>query len=331
MRWLLSLAPLFLFAQEECIRYGNPPCSLCENGIGAEVFADFIYAQPMIESLGYAIRNDVRQQYSGGPNGTPGGPILDLKSDWHPAFRIAVSYVPSLTARFVWMHLFSKTTSHSHMDQSLPELGLEGTWIPAIDSVTLYSTALLRWDLNFDVLDLELGKCYRVSPLLTMNPACSIRIARINQSFQAVYNQDKVDTSNDFFGAGIRMLLDSEWSFVRDWTMFARAAASMIYGKFETSYNFFPTPPLSSALLQNISGNFYRLEPNAEFSVGVGWERCLSKGHCRLGFRVSYEAQIFWDQLELRQPLGSDAPALALLQTRDLSIQGFALRGQLAF
>ena len=328
MKKIFLLFPFLLCAQNENANcYGNPSCMLNEKVLGAEFIADFLYMQPLVDGLSYAIRNDVRQQSMGGVDGTPGGPILDLKPDWEPAFRVAVCYVPDVTARLVWMHFFGKTTTEAHADISQPGLGLEGIWVPPVNSSRLYSSAKLHWKLDFDTLDLDLGKCYQVSPFLKMNPSCSVRFARINQSFHAVYQQDWAQAENNFFGIGPRIGLDSQWCFVQDWSLFGGMAASMLYGQFETHSEFFS----QAAVLQNISDDFFRLEPNVEFSLGIGWQRFLSNRHCRLGFRLSYEAQVFWNQIALRQPMGSDAPQLALSQTRDLALQGFALRGSLVF
>ena len=320
MKLLLCSVPLLLLGQETERCFGNPSLPLCDAVFGMEVAGEALCLQPSVEGVSYSIRNDIRG------NGTPGGPILDLKPSWQPAFRIACSYLPNITARLVWMHLAGTTESRAHDDLSFPNLGLEELWIPPMSSLVISQKASLHWYLDLDVVDLEVGKRYAVSPFLSFNPACGLRIARIDQSFHARYHSSSQISSaqaeNDFLSVGVRMGLDSEWILVSDWSIQVKGAAALLYGRFETLYE---SPQ------EEIKEDFYRLEPNAEFGVGIGWKRCLSNGYCQLGFRFGYEAQIFWDQNQFRRFLGSDAPTVALQQVSNLSVQGFSLRGQVAF
>jgi hypothetical protein len=301
---------------------------LCASLYGVEIVGDGLYVQPSLEGLSFAIRNDVRSAVGG--EGTPGGPVLDLKATWKPAFRIAMNYLPGITTRLTWMHLSATDRSSSEVDLALPGLGLESLWVPPMNALILYQNGSLCWDLNLDTIDLEIGKRYAVSSVLSMNPACGFRIARIDQGFHAAYRTpaivDTVNAGNDFLSIGIRMLLDAEWRVISDWSICARGAAALLYGRFQTHYTSSSPVPF-----RKIEEKFYRLEPNVECSIGFGWKKCLARGQCLLGFRLSCEGQIFWDQNELRQPMGSDAPTLALQQVRNLTVQGFALRGQIAF
>ena len=105
----------------------------------------------------------------------------------------------------------------------------------------------------------------------------------------------------------------------------------MMFGTFKTHYGFVSETLPSSTLLSDVEESFDQLVPCADLSLGVGWGRCFAKNQVRFRASLHYEAHMFWAQNQLRVPLGSDAPALAIQQPRDLSIQGFAIRGECEF
>ena len=333
----LALYPLSMLAQET-LNYGNPSRSFCSNSYGIEAAIDGLLLQPFEEGFSYAIRNDNRQS-SGGVDGAPGGAVINFQSEWQPAFRFSLGYTPSFTLRALWMDFHAKSVNHAHADTALSGAGLEGIWMPAIDSQVLYGSAAFRWKLDLDLVDFELGKRYQVSSALTINPYCSMRFAWIDQSVHAIYSlpsnsayaRDQVMAMNDFHGIGPRLGLSSEWGFAHGWMILAGGSASLLYGRFNTHDGFSTAAASSAELLNDIDEHFSQMAPNADFNVGFGYGRSFSNSGWHFGVQIGYEAQVFWNQNEWRQPIGSDAPALAILQTLDLSIQGFSLRGQFEF
>jgi hypothetical protein len=327
MKQLLLILPLALVAEE--VRFGNPTGHLCDNSTGLELSAEFLILQPFEDDLVYAIRNDVRQT-SGGADGTPGGPLISLKTRWQPGWRVMVGYSPSVTARAIWMGFIGSSIGRAKAGITPAGVGLQATWVPPVNSAILYQSATFQWGMDLNLLDFEVGKRYWVSPHLSLNPAITLRLAEIDQSFHAVYTLSGAEHSahamNDFRGLGPQAALSMAWGFAHGWEIFASSSASLLYGRFITHYGVYP--PLG---LSDVDAHFFRFVPDANTSLGIGWGRCLSKNRWNLKFQLSYEGHLFWDQTQLRQPIGSDAPSLAILQTNNLSIQGFSIRGQCEF
>lgn len=299
--------------------------------MGVEGSLELLFMQPFEEGLCYAIRNDARQS-SGGGDGTPGGPLIELKARWQPGFRAIIGYSPSFTSRVAWTSFHGNSSATSTSSLSLPGVGLQSTWYPVIDSSVLYSSARFHWKLSFDSIDLEGGKRYEVSPYLAFNPVCYVRFLRLNQSFQALYGSaDSVDAVNHFGGIGPGFAIGSTWSFANGLSILYGSSFSLLYGKFDTNFQLNGTTTPMNTLLSGIQQAFYRLVPTAQLEAGLGYSRCIAKGRWQIGGRLCYEALYFWGQNALRSPLGSDAPALAIQQVRDLSIQGFSLKGVFAF
>jgi len=332
--WLLLAMPLSLLAHSDnpcCIFYGNPSRSYCPCSYGMEAYFDFLYFQPFEEGLVYAIRSDIRQG-AGGVDGTPGGPLIDLEPRWQPGVRIAIGYTPSFTARLVWPLFHASTTDHAHCSLSLPGSGLQGVWVPAIDVPIFYDSAAFRWKLDFDSVDFELGKRYEVSPHLSFNPVCLVRLAIIDQAFLARYGaSDSASWMNDFRGIGPGFTCRSEWEFAHGWTIGCSGGFTLLYGHFETHYGFFTSQVPTERLINGVDQRFDRLTANVDVTAGLGFGKCLSGGRWRVGGRLSYEGHVYWNQAQLMQPMGSDAPSMLIQQARDLLIQGFSVRSYFEF
>ncbi len=331
--WSVLLLPLALFAssEESCIFYGNPSYPRCPCSYAVETTFDFLFLQPFEEGLTYAIRNDARQG-AGGADGTPGGPLIDLEPRWQPGVRLSVGYAPSFTAKVVWTRFHASTTDHAHSELTLPGVGLQSVWVPAIDTSVLYDSAAFRWNLNFDMLDFELGKRYEVSSFLTFNPVCLLRVGWIDQAFNAHYGaSDSASAMNDFRGIGPGFAFRSEWGFAHGWEICCASGFSMLYGQFTSHYGISLLTAPAEVLIDGVDRQFSRLAAVADFSGGVGYGKCVANGRFRVGGSLSYEAHVYWNQNQLYQPMGSDAPGILPQQSRDLSIQGFSLRGYFEF
>ena len=172
-RILLLFFPFALCAaQDPCIRekshFGNPTGHLCSDSLALEAAAELLILQPFEEGLDFAIRNDVRQ--TSGGDGTPGGPLLNLKTRWQPGWRVSLGYCPSVTARAVWTGFAASSLSKAKAGVTPVGIGLQSTWVPPVGTATLYQTAALRWNLDLNTIDLEVGKRYWVSPYLCLIP-----------------------------------------------------------------------------------------------------------------------------------------------------------------
>jgi hypothetical protein len=297
-----------------------------------EAAGELLYLQPFEEGLSYAIRNDVRLS-AGGVDGTPGGAILHVEPRWQPGLRVMIGYVPSVTLRLTWMLFLADTVNHARTGLSPTGVGLQSTWIPPVDEsvAMLYSSARFHWKLDFNAIDFDLGKRYDVSPFLSFHPACSVRFLQADQSFHAIYGElDHAKALNDFRGIGPRFFLSSFWGFAHGWEIVSSLSFAALYGRMLTQYGFQAALPSQELLMGNLEQLHVQVA-NADFSLGVGWGRSLFKERWHLGARLSYEVHFFWDQKQFWQPLGIDAPALLFQEIGNLSIQGFALRGEVDF
>lgn len=331
-RWtFVSLAPLLLSAEEPCLFYGNPSRPACPCSYALEATVDFLYLQPFEEGLTYAIRNDARQGV-GGADGTPGGPLIDLEPRWQPGVRLSFGYAPSFTARAIWTRFHASTSDHAHVELTVPGIGLQSVWVPAIDASVLYDAASFRWNLDFDTFDFELGKRYEVSSSLTFNPVCLVRTAWIDQAFHARYGAaDSASAMNDFRGIGPGFAFRADWGFARNWSISTAAGFALLYGEFTSHYGISLAAVPAEELLSGVDLKDHRLASAADFSTGIGYGRCVADERFRVGGTLCYEAHVYWNQSQLFRPMGSDAPGIALQETRDLSIQGFSLRGYFEF
>ncbi len=136
---------------------------------------------------------------------------------------------------------------------------------------------------------------------------------------------------NDFRGIGPGFAFHSEWGFSRGWVICCASGFTLLYGRFTSHYGLSLLSIPVETLINGVDQRCSRLAAAADFSAGIGYGKCLSGGRFRIGASLSYETHVYWNQNLISQPMGSDAPALALQQGRDLSIQGFSLRSYFEF
>jgi hypothetical protein len=329
MKRLLLLLPFSLFA--ETVPYGNPSHAAAPHSRAVEMAVEYLLLQPFEEGIAIAIRNDDRQESAGA--------TINFNTKWQSAVRCSIGYAPSFTLRAAWTDFHTKNVNHAHESTDLSGVGLIGIWMPAIDENVLYAFAAMSWKIDFDTVDLTLGKRFKVSNALLFNPYCSVRWAMIGQHFHTVYSLpsdaahlgDEVQVLNDFHGIGPGAGMSAEWGFAHGWMIFAEGTAALLQGKFRTHSGFSSAEQPSEELLNSVDAVFSRMVPVADFYFGLGWGKTFSKKCRYLGWRLCYENHIYWEQSQWRRAIGSDAPATALLETHDLSVQGFSLRGELEF
>jgi len=188
--------------------------------------------------------------------------------------------------------------------------------VPGRDFVKISTT----WDLDVDVVDLELSRKYYVGNSLTFNTIVGLKAAWIGQKYTtnmreldpdgAVY-REKNETEN--WGVGPRMGLNTHWLFCNGFRIFANGSASILFTKFTTdTIDATLENGVVGALPPQTYGANYRgvdycsLKPEADMSLGLGWidNFCCNKWYFDL--ELGYTFMIFWDQNQFHTFVNSE-------------------------
>jgi hypothetical protein len=288
-----------------------------EAGAGGVFFsAEYLLLKPQRGDLDFAILNLTS---SGHPDGTIESLVLPTSS----AFRVGAGYraASQWDVGLSYSYLFSRGQASVGSD---PNGTVYATMTSPGGGVEQATSAVADVRLNYNVGDLEIGRRLQVGDRFELRVYGGGRAGFINQHVTATYNGRDANNAGiftrvDFDGTGVRVGAESVWNIGRGFSLFGRAAGSLVEGRFEVNQS----ETNGTATLLSVSDKFEKVVPVAECAVGAGWER----NNIRL--RISYEFTN-WGNLVDRPDFVDDVHRGKMVhRLSDLSLSG--LSAQLGF
>ena len=316
-----GLPPLPPAPQTETCDAGVPlteePC-----GAGGGFFADaeYLYLKPYRRGLDFAI---VSPNADAGPEGS-------IQSDpWHTrsAFRVGGGYRMSYDGPDVGFYY-----TYLHDDQIAGLFAPAGGRLFATQThpgtVELVGRATAEATLSYNVFDLEVGRRVGLGEALAVRPFGGLRFAEIGQNFTVLYdggdaNQDRVGSRLKFDGGGVRAGAEVDWMLLDHWSLYGRAAGSLLTGDFhatQTEFNNAGATPLT-----NVEESFRKITPAAELAFGVAYQA----EHVRLS--VGYEVVNWFNLVDTPSFVSDVQQGKYLRNVSDLGVEGLAVKAEFAY
>lgn len=169
-----------------------------------------------------------------------------------------------------------------------------------------YRSASAAWNLYYNVIDLELGRKFTAHQSLILRPFIGLKLASINQSINTTWQSPTVattfstateDLKNNFWGVGPAFGIDSQWIISKRYNstfnIIANVAGALMYGhwNFKDVYQN-NTPSTKTVHVNNINGAASMIDG----TLGVEWKKSIAAR--QLSLRLSYEAQVWFDQMQ---------------------------------
>lgn len=166
------------------------------------------------------------------------------------------------------------------------------------------------WNLNFNVIDWEMGRSYFISPKLILRPHIGLKGAWQTQRFRYYFNNlvatdtssgsvdmtgsYKMSQKQSYWGVGFRGGLDTSWQFDKSWSLFGNVNLSPLYGRFKTTRT-------DTALTTGTPIDFGQtvdgvLQPVVVASVRDSVHMVNMVFETEIGFRYDY----YWDNNDYR-------------------------------
>ncbi len=277
------------------------PCAGPRVACGADLFVtvDFIYWRSGMDGLAYATTGN-------GANIAPANPgtgsVRHPDFGWDPGFKIGLGYnlghdCWDIFAEYTYLRP-SASDSVSNTAQTLVSL-----W--SFDNVNTTPLASARgsWDLDFNVVDLELGRNYFISRYLTLRPHFGLKGTWMCNDF-ATSNVDFADNTivnrftvgQDYWAVGLRTGLDTVWYFNKYFGIFGDFALSAIWGEFDVTRRERATTAGVITSQSNYNNDFYSLKEVFEIVLGLQGDIWFSDDSFHLGFNAGWEMQYWPDQ-----------------------------------
>jgi len=308
------------------------PTECCDNGFS--VHADYLLWQMQEDGLQYAETFNVFADATA-PNGISArvpGFIYEPDAEWNSGFRIGAGYkVPctcwDLAADWTWYRNDSSSSTCASEVNVVPTatilwLADEASLI-AVGTETatsLPSRAKQKHELQYDVLDLTAGAKFCPCNGLEFRPFIGLRGAVIDQTQHVKYTHTlgpiTVRKTNNFWGVGPRVGIDTNWAVGCGFSVISRAGTSLLCGQADCDYHAaIKTSTPQVDVQPDHEGNVVdfpaenpfnvaesikprsedRVRPCADLMLGLSWETCYCQ-NTYVRVSLGYEVQYWWNQ-----------------------------------
>ena len=227
---------------------------------GLYIFGDFLYVWPHRDNLQTAALSN--------------GSAESLSWSGTPGVRVGAGYQWPDTAwdteaSFVYFHAKSQRTV------TAPDGGVLLAVLAANPAAHDAADADGDSGLSYSVLDLDVGRSFRLDDSFMLRLFGGVRVAWIDQSLKCVYsggtlgdNSDFVNSPVRFQGAGLTVGAESNWDICRGWGLYGKARLGLIAGRFSS----LRTETFGSVTTGAITDNLDTVVPVAELGLGLHYQ-----------------------------------------------------------
>jgi len=264
---------------------------------------------------------------------------------WDPGFQVGVGYI--FPQREQWSTRVGWTYFHTNSRRTVFPLEVStASLIPNIIPFVMGSAATeakAHWQLNYNILDAELGKQFFVGRWFSFKPLIGLRGGWIWQNFHVDYAAIFRTTTAFFLdtsfncrqhlgGVGPRIGSDLKWHATKNWSLLGNLSTSILWTSMHMTQNIngftFPTATtfLANQAVENYT--FTRLRTNLEAQLGMEWETFYNRDCFRFSVSTLYTFS-YWFGLNrlvneiVARPNDNLTPgAVTIFNSGDLQLQG---------
>lgn len=272
------------------------------------VTADFIWWKPNQEGTSVSYPG-----YSNGTSNAPSGTALYPNFEFQPGFKLGVGTTMrhdgwDLYANWTWFRSEDVNGRHHTKGSETQWTDLSysnnGTTAPSIWAVQNAST---RWNMHFNVIDLELGRNFWISKYLTLRPHFGLKTAWIHQNQHVEFDgigtdaaaslasteKAELDFKQHFWGLGLRTGLNTSWHFNRNWSIYGDFALAALWTDYDNSRG----DENETTELKTFRGNtdVHTIEPVLEIGLGLMYQTWWHNDDYQFTVAAGWEEQVWFD------------------------------------
>lgn len=240
--------------------------------------------------------------------------------------RIAVGYRKGdVDARATWLSV----ESDGNASAERPDNGFLFSTLSHPSQNDRADTASAKTTLDYTTTDLEVGYALEFGEQFDMRLFSGLRFVDTDQDLTVKY--DGVDFTNakvlvdqDFTGFGPRIGADARWLLGSGFSVFGRAAGSLVMGDRQVSYT--ETDNDGEDVVADFQQqNSDEVMPVAEMALGLDWTHAIAE-RAGLSLSVGYEYQNWFNAYGDVQFVDAANPGLFTESKGDMTFQGFFVR-----
>lgn len=269
--------------------------------------------------------------------------VIDLDFKWDVGYAIGAEYRLPCNSLFAidWLN-FNGRAKKEIFEPTVPGRTTQffSPWGGEIIDDPI--TASGNWKMNLNVVDLSLKQSLVCTPCFSLDPIIGVRILTIDQRFHHAYSgfvfptttlfrSTNINLKNDFSGAGLLAGFASQYDICYGFSVYAKGAISLVYGRFDVNTSGVsvitgPSAPPTSTFTQ--SDHFNECATVTDLALGIQW-RYLVTPCMGLTVKFGWEQFVLYDFSRfdsVNTPIRSDR---ALHQ--DICLDGFTISAALDF
>jgi hypothetical protein len=284
------------------------------------VDVDYLLLRPRRRELDFAITSTQSQD-------APIGNIESLEWRTKSGFRIGGGYCwpgDGWEAGVYYMNLHSNADGFA----ARPAGGTLFATLTHPGTIEQVDTASATSGVNFDVVDVEMGRRFAMGECFWFRLFGGGRFASIDQSLNAFYdggdaNLAQVHSPIEFDGAGIRVGGEGHWNINWGFSLFARASGSLLFGDFRSTL--IQTNNNGATTDVNVVDDFEKVVPVIEMGLGAAWQ------YRNLQVKVAYEIANWFGMVDSPDFVDDVHQGKFVRRVSDLSLEGLDLQVRLSF
>lgn len=302
------------------------------------LYGEWLYFKAIEDSLKYA------QTTPQNPTFTPKSHSVEQLFNYTSGFRIGIGYrLPrnnwGISADWMQYH-----THNPKVNKQSDDFGILAVMVIPIYGIAQNSqvdSAVGKWSLEIDSIDLKLNMPIHMSKRFIMSPSGGVMAGLVNQKIDVQYGDflivqegaatpQRVEGKNNMWGVGPMIGLDAKFLVMDQLGLFFSGNLSALCGQFKlkTTYKDFLNAPEQAKL--TISGNENRVSLVEQIKAGIEWNWQIGEtGHKYMEINLSagWEVQVWTRQMRLNLFDTFVDPS----QGADLTFYGPFIKGEFRF
>jgi hypothetical protein len=290
---------------------------------GLFLAADFLYWRAENHGFSYAY-----QFTSANPNV---GTVTRINPQWDPAFRVGLGWN---TPYDFWDIFLNYTWVRNRIHQSKSNaLGFVSLWPVSTESTGTFSAVSAKSRFMLNIGDLEIGRLVYLTKSLAIRPHLGARGGTIHQKFNSDFTvpltgsiqEQTFSGKQNYWGVGPRVGANGEWHLSQGFSLLARAAGALLYGKNDVMALTQTRTSEDFNTERQYGDDFYQLVPNMQLLFGFQWQTCFWCEKMFFKMSASWETNYWWDQFNLPVGLAGFSAPQPTVGQQALTMEGLTV------
>jgi len=247
---------------------------------------------------------------------------MEFKWDW--GIRAGLGYnfeydCWDLRGQYTWFDTSGSDSTHAGLNSSIVPLRgsaiITGREVIADTTVSEFfvfcTSAKSQYDMDYQSIDIELGRDYYVSSKLSFRPHWGLKTAWFDLEQSTRYTGGvpagiegidgflglqhhtvHVKEKSDFWGLGPRTGVETRWYLGEGFSLFGNFAAALLYGHFEVDHKEKFTRDAEGRI--RLHADRHAFSPTVQYQMGLRWDTYFNDDKYHFTIGLGFDGEYWW-------------------------------------